>query len=174
MKIRLATLNDLDQIWQLRLETTELLKSRGIDQWQFKDPSIEAFKRDILANEFYVALENDSIVGMMAVRSGIEETYNQIYDGAWNYDIPYLTIHRLAVKSHLLGSKISVELMRYAEQLALEQQVPYIRIDTHEKNRFAIRLFENAGYTLCGWILLNQLDGERKRIALDKKVVDVK
>jgi hypothetical protein len=36
--IRLAKLNDLKQIWELRLETTKLLKQRGIDQWQYHLP----------------------------------------------------------------------------------------------------------------------------------------
>lgn len=34
----------------------------------------------------------------MAIKSGIEDTYLKIYDGKWRLDLPYLTIHRLAVK----------------------------------------------------------------------------
>ena len=69
--IREATLNDLDEIWKLRLETTQLLKERGIDQWQYVDPSIETFKKDILAHEFFVYEQDQSIVGMIAIKSGI-------------------------------------------------------------------------------------------------------
>ncbi len=171
MQIRHATLEDLDDIWQLRLETTELLKSRGIDQWQFKDPSRETFVKDISANEFYVAYEQDVLIGMMAVRSGIEHTYDIIYDGNWRIQTPYLTIHRLAVKKTFLGSEVSKQLLAYADWLAIKNKVGYIRIDTHHDNRNAIRLFESVGYVLCGWILLNQKEGERKRLAFDKKVI---
>ncbi len=170
MKIRLANQNDLDSIWQLRLKTTELLKTRSIDQWQYKDPSFETFKIDIDANEFYIAEQAGLLIGMMSVRSGIEHTYDKIYEGSWNYDLPYLTIHRLAVKRGLLGSKVSEELMKYAEKVAIDKKTKYIRIDTHEQNKYAIRLFEVLGYKLCGYILLNQKEGELKRLAFDKKV----
>lgn len=171
MNICLANLDDLDQIWKLRLETTELLKQRNIDQWQYKDPSLETFKNDILKGEFFVAKdENEMIIGMMSIKSGIEQTYNVIYDGKWRLDAPYLTIHRLAVKRALLGSKTAQLFLVYADQLAVKLKTPYIRIDTHENNKHAIRLFENHGYIFCGWINLVQEKGDLKRLAYDKEV----
>ena len=171
MNIYKANLNDLNQIWILRLETTELLKQRGIDQWQYTDPSLETFKNDILKGEFYVAKdENSNIVGMMSVKSGIEHTYDTIFDGKWRVDAPYLTIHRLAVKRALLGTKTALELMKYADELAIVLHTPYIRIDTHENNKYAIKLFESCGYVYCGWINLVQKYGDLKRLAFDKEV----
>lgn len=170
MQIRLATHQDLDQIWNLRLETTELLKSRGIDQWQYVDPRYETFKKDIDQNEFFVAEENQMIIGMIAIKSGIEHTYDVIYDGKWNDDLPYMTIHRLAVKKDRLGSLVSKELLKFAEQHAKDHGISYIRIDTHEKNKYAIRLFESFNYVYCGWILLVQAKGDLKRLAFDKKL----
>ncbi len=171
MNICKASLDDLDQIWTLRLETTELLKQRGIDQWQYLDPSLETFKNDILNGEFYVAKdEYEMIIGMMSVKAGIEHTYDVIYDGKWRFDAPYLTIHRLAVKKALLGSKTAQVLMSYADQIAIKLKTPYIRIDTHEQNKYAIRLFQNHGYIYCGWINLVQKQGDIKRLAYDKEV----
>ncbi|PKK96223.1 MAG: GNAT family N-acetyltransferase [Tenericutes bacterium HGW-Tenericutes-3] len=171
MKIVLATLEDLDQIWSLRVETSKLLKQREIDQWQYKDPTQETFIKDILNEEFYVAKdENNMIIGMMSLKKGVETTYNIIYDGSWRFNEPYLTIHRLAVKSAYLGSNIAKDLMVYAEKMALSLNTPYIRIDTHERNKFAIRLFESFGYVYCGWINLVQEKGDLKRLAFDKKV----
>ena len=170
MNIRPATHEDLDQIWQLRLETTELLKSRGIDQWQYVDPKLETFKKDIDQHEFFVALEQQKIVGMIAIKSGIEHTYDVIFDGRWHYDLPYLTIHRLAVKREKLGSTVAKELLTFADELALTLGVGYIRIDTHENNKYAIRLFQSFGYVHCGWIQLVQPKGDLKRLAFDKKL----
>jgi hypothetical protein len=45
-----------------------------------------------------------------------------------------------------------------------------MRIDTHENNRFAIKLFESFGYQYCGYILLNQKQGDLKRLAYDKTI----
>jgi ribosomal protein S18 acetylase RimI-like enzyme len=170
MRIRPATHQDLDQIWQLRLETTELLKTREIDQWQYVDPKLETFKKDIDQHEFFVAEEHHEIIGMIAIKSGIEHTYDVIYDGKWHYDLPYLTIHRLAVKKDRLGTMVSNELLIFADQLAKDSGIGYIRIDTHEKNKYAIRLFESFNYVYGGWILLVQAKGDLKRLAFDKKL----
>ena len=168
--IRKASLNDLDQIWQLREETKVLLKERGIDQWQHTNPSLETFKNDIHLGEFYVDEENNIILGMIAIRSGIERTYNVIYDGNWGYDLPYLTIHRLAVKRGHLGSDIAKKLLTFADQLAINKGTNYIRIDTYYTNKYAIRLFESFGYILRGWIWLEPGEGDLKRLAFDKKI----
>ncbi len=168
--IRKATLNDLDQIWQLREETRKLLNERGIDQWQHINPSLETFKNDILLGEFYVYEQDEVILGMIAIKGGIERTYNVIYDGKWGYDLPYLTIHRLAVKKHLLGGNISKELLKFADQLAIDKKINYIRIDTYYTNRYAIRLFEEFGYILRGWIWLEPGEGDLKRLAFDKLI----
>jgi ribosomal protein S18 acetylase RimI-like enzyme len=167
--IRKALLSDLDQIWQLREETKALLKERGIDQWQHVNPSLETFKNDIHLGEFYVYEEHHIILGMIAIKSGIERTYNVIYDGNWGYNLPYLTIHRLAVKRHLLGGDIAKELLRFADKLAIETGLNYIRIDTYYTNKYAIRLFESFGYILRGWIWLEPGEGDLKRLAFDKK-----
>jgi len=166
--IRHATLDDLTSIWQLRLETTELLRSRGIDQWQHQNPSYETFKKDIELGEFYVMEKNHEIIGMIAIKHGIERTYNVIYDGAWGYDHPYLTVHRLAIKKAYLGQDYARKLLHFAERCAIESNTPYIRIDTYMTNRFAIRLFESEGYILRGWIMLEPGEGDLKRLAFDK------
>ena len=168
--IRKATLNDLDQIWQLREETKNLLKERGIDQWQHTNPSLETFKNDISLGEFYVYEKENEILGMIAIKGGIERTYNVIYDGKWGYDLPYLTIHRLAVKRYYLGSHIAKDLLSFADQLAIDKKINYIRIDTYYTNKYAIRLFEEFGYILRGWIWLEPGEGDLKRLAFDKLI----
>jgi ribosomal protein S18 acetylase RimI-like enzyme len=168
--IRQANMSDIDQIWQLREETRQLLKDRGIDQWQHGNPSRETFIRDIELGEFFVYDIQGEILGMIAIKSGIEKTYNVIFDGAWGQDRPYLTIHRLAVKRHLLGKHVSVLLMKFAEKLAIERQVNYIRIDTHRNNVYAKRLFLSLSYIERGYIMLEGDLGDLHRIALDKVI----
>jgi ribosomal protein S18 acetylase RimI-like enzyme len=166
--IRQANRSDIDQIWQLREETRQLLKDRGIDQWQHGNPSRETFIQDIELGEFFVYDIQGEILGMIAIKSGIEKTYNVIYDGTWGLDQPYLTVHRLAVKRHLLGKNVSVLLMKHAEKLAIDRHINYIRIDTHRNNIYAQRLFFSLSYVLRGYIMLEGDLGDLHRIALDK------
>jgi len=166
--IRQAKLNDLDQIWDLRLQTSKLLKTRHIDQWQYHKPEKQTFIDDINHQEFFVYVIEQKIVGMIAIKSGIEKTYLNIYDGTWRCDMPYWTIHRLAVNQDYLGKNISIQLLDFAHNLALKNQIRYMRIDTHEDNKNAQKVFENVGYKLVGYILLEENHpGERKRLAYD-------
>ncbi len=166
--IRLANLNDLDQIWELRIKTTQLLKQRAIDQWQYHLPDKMTFISDIKASEFYVYEKDDQIIGMIAIKEGVEPTYNQIFEGSWSFDKPYLTIHRLAVDSMYLGQQIAAKLIDFAHQLSIDKHINYIRIDTHEKNVYAQRLFINFKYQLKGYILLDKNHpGDPKRLAYD-------
>lgn len=166
--IRLATIDDLDAIWELRLATTALLKERRIDQWQHQSPSLKTFENDIMKQEFYVYTKDNQIVGMIAIKEGIEHTYDVIYDGRWGYNRPYLTIHRLAVKRDALGKTYAKELMLYAEMLALQKNINYIRIDTYFTNTYALKLFYSLGYILRGIIILEPGEGDLRRLALDK------
>ncbi|AUD64783.1 hypothetical protein BK011_03475 [Tenericutes bacterium MZ-XQ] len=169
--IRLARVDDIDQIWQLRLETSELLKERHIDQWQYHKPEKSTILEDIELGEFFIDEVDNYIVGMIAIKKGIEHTYNQIFGGSWGYDRPYMTIHRLAVKKDCLGKNISINMMKFAHEYTLSQGLDYIRIDTHEDNKYAQRLFTNLGYKLRGFILLDENHpGERKRLAFDIKL----
>ena len=170
--IRKATLDDLNAIWALRMETKKLLQERNIDQWQHQNPTKEIFINDILLGEFFVYEINHEIVGMIAIKSGIERTYNIIYDGKWGYDHPYLTIHRLAVKRAYLGQKIALELLEYADEMAIKMSINYIRIDTYFTNRFAIKLFKDHGYVERGWIMLEPGEGDLRRLAFDKWMGD--
>jgi ribosomal protein S18 acetylase RimI-like enzyme len=168
--IRLATLNDIDIIWDLRLKTTKLLKDRNIDQWQYNNPSKKTFIDDINLKELYVYELNQQIIGMIAIKSGIEKTYLKIYDGHWSYDKPYMTIHRLAIHQDFLGKKIADQLVFFADQLAKSKDIDYMRIDTHVDNKYAIKLFTNHNYKKVGYILLEQDQGDLKRLAFDKLI----
>jgi ribosomal protein S18 acetylase RimI-like enzyme len=166
--IRQATQLDLDQIWQLRLETSQLLKERKIDQWQYDQPDIQTFKKDIDLGYFYVYLFQEKVVGMISIQSEIESTYHKIYQGAWGINEPYMTIHRLAISKEMLGQGIAKKMILFAENHAISNHVYYMRIDTHQDNRYAISLFESLGYIKRGIILLNLKAGDNRRLAYDK------
>ncbi|MFU8793225.1 MAG: GNAT family N-acetyltransferase [Acholeplasmataceae bacterium] len=168
-KIQLATINDLDQVWALRKKATAFLKSLEVDQWQFEDPTILDFKEDIQKEELYVYKIDDEIVGMFALKFGIEPTYDSI-DGAWRYHEPYATIHRLALSIEHQKKGIAYEMLAYAESVTKSKGITYMRIDTHEKNLNAQRVFTKIGYVYCGIITLFIKHGEKKRLAYDKKL----
>jgi ribosomal protein S18 acetylase RimI-like enzyme len=167
MNIRLAIIEDIEQVFNLRLETSKLLKLRNIDQWQYENPSRDTFLKDIEKQFLYVLEENQEIIAMASIISGLEPTYESI-KGKWLIEHPYLTIHRLAVKKEYLGKNIASMMLLFAEDLAKKTKTPYIRIDTHKDNIYAIRLFQKHQYIYRGIILLEPQQGSRERLAFDK------
>lgn len=166
--IRKATLDDLDAIWELRLQTAKLLKTRGVDQWQSIFPIKQQFIDDINMDECYVLDINHHIIGMMAIKAGEEPTYKVIYDGLWHDKKPYLTIHRIAVHEDNHGQGYGVLLLNYAKNVARKLGYTYMRIDTHEDNHVAIKRFTTFGFKYCGYILLSKAHlSSRKRLAYD-------
>lgn len=168
-KIQLATIDDLNDVWALRLKATAFLKSLDVDQWQFEDPTIHDFKDDILKDELYVYKEGHEIIGMFALKFGIEPTYAEI-GGRWRYDEPYATIHRLALSVEHQKKGLAYEMLAYSEVITKEKGITYMRIDTHEKNLNAQRVFTKIGYVYCGTIILTIKHGEKKRLAYDKRL----
>lgn len=171
--IRKATLADIDDIWYLRLQTSKLLKARGIDQWQSIFPTKEMFIQDINNHDFYVLVKHEKIVGMMSLIKRNEPTYEHIYEGAWHSDLPYMTIHRFAILKSYHGQGLSDEMLNYAKNIALIHHIYYLRIDTHEDNIFAIKRFKTNGFQYCGYILLSEKHPTtRKRLAFDLLMED--
>ncbi len=166
--IRKAKLADLDNIWLLRLKTSQLLHERGVNQWQSIFPLKEQFMDDIHKQEFYVLEMNQHIIGMMALKAGNEPTYDIIYDGAWHKQNPYLTIHRIAIDPMYHGYQYGLELLSFAKEQATLLGYHYMRIDTHEDNQAAIKRFTQFGFVYCGYILLSSNhSSSRKRLAYD-------
>ena len=99
----------------------------------------------------YVAELNGTIAGtVMYLR-----TQNPAYQTAdWQipYDSPVLTLHILAIHPEYQGRGMGRALMDYAETLAKERGALAVRLDTHEGNTPACRLYESCGYSMRGLV----------------------
>ncbi|MFP4177430.1 MAG: N-acetyltransferase family protein [Acholeplasmataceae bacterium] len=168
-----ASFDDLEAIWDLRNEASALLRERGIDQWQYDDPSREVLANDIARGELYVIRDRAKrIAAMAAISTGSDPTYRTIHGGSWGTQAPYVTVHRLVVARSNLGQGLGLKAMLFAETCAKRSGTRALRVDTHPDNRFAIRLFNELGYTERGYILLPLSRGDRLRLAYDKTIED--
>lgn len=161
--IRLATLNDLEQINRIYMDARSFIASYGSPQWQNNYPSKEISIDDINRKVLYV-YEESEILGVMAVFDD-EVTYNRI-EGSWLSNKPYKVIHRIATKKESFNKGISSKMINFVFDVLKAKS---IRIDTHKLNIPMQNLLMKLNFTYCGIIYLNQLV-DKERLAYQKDI----
>ena len=99
MEIRLANIEDIDDIMLVINDARSYLKHQGLLQWNLKDgyPTIETIRKDIIDKNSYVLTNDNTIIGTMTIIIGDDENYNNI-NGKWLSNAEYAQIHRVAIK----------------------------------------------------------------------------
>jgi len=68
-------------------------------------------------------------------------------------------VHRVATSDSVKGKGLATRLFTMIEDLAVENNVYSIRVDTNFDNAPMLRIVEKLGYTFCGYVFL--AGGER-------------
>ncbi len=134
MEFRQANISDLDQIVEIIELSKKYLKETKVDQWQDGYPAKEDLRRDIESGNSYVLTNKDEIVATTVISLDGESTYNSIFNGEWITNEEYIVMHRVAVHDRYKGKGIFKELIKEAENLALNKWIFSIKIDTHRDN----------------------------------------
>ncbi|MBQ4347545.1 MAG: GNAT family N-acetyltransferase, partial [Firmicutes bacterium] len=129
-------------------EAREFMKKAGNPlQWPGEYPSEKDAEKDAEKGNCYVCEEAGKILAVFALVPGEEPTYSQIFEGAWKNELPYSTVHRMAVRKKCAG------IGRACMDFALEKSGT-LRIDTHKDNIPMQKLLEKCGFEYCGIIYL--------------------
>lgn len=114
-------------------------------QWGDFHPTNEMILQDIREGG-YVTEEDGVITGAFLMLPGPDDSYREIFEGAWQNDEPYYVIHRVCSdgKPH---RKVVEQAVRFALHFT-----DNIRIDTHEDNRIMQHTLEKLGFRYCGVI----------------------
>lgn len=151
MKIRKATLEDLDKLMEIyAYAREEMIKNNNPLQWANVEPEEEKIISRINDGVHYIIEENGNIRGAFSLIPGRDPTYEHI-DGQWLNDLPYLTIHTIASNNTVKG--ILKAAIDYGFSICNT-----IRIDTHIDNKIMIHLLDKYGFTYCGVIRLLNLE----------------
>jgi len=171
MNFRLSRLEDIKSIMEIINKGKEKLNKENIEQWQDGYPNEESIINDIKNTYSYVLVEENIIIGTVAISFDGESTYNKIYNGSWiTTNEPYAVMHRVAVD---INSKIKGKgrlLIENTEKLCKDKNINSIKIDTHEQNISMQNLLINNGFKYCGVIYLE--NGE-KRLAYEKNINNI-
>ena len=168
--IRIANINDADAIQVVLEDAKELFRKDGSDQWQDLDnyPNINTTLNDINKKQMYIYEENNKVIGCIVLSKEHEEAYNNIYEGSWLSEEKYYVIHRLAVKAGHYKKGIAKSLIKYVCNLAKNDEVKSIKVDTKKENHRMLSLLTNMGFQKVGIIHLLRKDVlDKERVALE-------
>lgn len=166
MEIRLATQREQDEIFGIIQDAQNYLKEQNIPQWQNGYPDLDTVMQDIASQCNFVLCDEAGIVGTCMI-SFDEDPYYKNIDGKWLSNERYAVIHRLAIKSAAKGQGIANQFFEFAQKVAKQQGINYIRIDTHEINKSMRKSIEKNGFTQCGIV---HVKDHAPRIAYEKEI----
>lgn len=174
-ELRKAEPADIDAITEIVSYARQSMKRKKIDQWQGPYPDAQTFLDDIAEGECYIVTHAGEIAACFTLSPKPEACYDEITDGKWSNDLPYCTIHRIAVAEKYRGTGIAEFVIRCAEKLTSEQGRRYLRADTHRHNKSMQRLMRATGFRYRGNILVSSEPGhDPHRQAFEKILKDKK
>lgn len=153
MKIRKATIDDLERLMEIFEYARNFMKNTGNPkQWSMSNwPPRKLIQEDIVSGNSYVCVYNEKIVGTFYFKTGnrVEPTYATIESGEWIGDDNYGVVHRLAGDGSVKG------IGSFCLNWALAQ-CGHLRVDTHEDNKVMQNLLYKLGFAYCGNIHVTQ------------------
>lgn len=143
MIIRLATDTDIPDIVRLRREAAEWLSSLGSDQWSNgidEDEFTRRVQESIHSNETWVAVDNDQVLGTIAIDSHTNP-------GLWSSEEMQnsLIIHRM-IKTRGAPEGLGADLLHHAEHVATQNGAHWLRLDAWTTNIALHEYYRRAGF----------------------------
>jgi len=165
MEFRKSIKSDIKKIIKIIEEAQNYFKENNIDQWQDGYPNEESIINDIESGDSYVLLKDGKIIATAYLSFDGEKDYDVIYDGKWISNEDYAVVHRVAVSNSIKGNGVAGELFKYIDKICLENDINYVRIDTHRHNKSMQKFLSKNKFEYCGVIYLKD---KSERIAFEK------
>lgn len=164
---RAATLKDLEQVMEAVEYSRDVLRLQGNGQWQDGYPNRDDFVNDINNGRLFVIYNqnNPNDVVALCALTYHEEDYHHLYEGEWLTDLPYMVMHRVAIKEKYQGRGYGKLLFKLFEDQAKAEGYRSLRIDTHEGNAVMRHLIDKAGFSYCGKAILTP---DKDRMVFEK------
>jgi len=151
VQIRKTIPADLPAVMNIYHDARNFMKEHGNpDQWGTFYPAEELVISDIAGGISCVCVDGNTIAAVFVFKTGEDETYAKIYNGAWFNDGLYGVVHRIASAHNVKGAAA------FCLNWAFEQ-CGNVRIDTHADNIPMQHLLAKLGFIRCG--IIHTYDG---------------
>ena len=174
VECRLAVEGDIPAMEVIGSQARAFLARNGVDQWAGSDPAYPSrvdFLADMARGECHVLTCGGEVGAFFTLSTVPEDSYAAITDGKWSAEGPYATIHRCAVADKWRGSGLAERMVKECGRLALEQDISWLRADTHKKNKAMLSLLRKCGFRYRGNVLVTVPEGrDPRRVAYEKRL----
>ena len=149
MTFRKAKEKDLNYIEQIYSDIHIAEESGQVTIGWIRDvyPTRATAEKALERDDLFVGLDdNNDIVGVAIINQQQVDIY---YQGNWRYpaeDSQVMVLHTLVISPKHSGKGYGTEFVRFYESYALENNCPYLRMDTNEINQNARALYKKLGY----------------------------
>lgn len=149
LEYRTASLNDLEEIWNLVRNAVSTMIQQNIFQWDAVYPNEDAFRKDIEKGQLTVGTIDKQIAVVYVLNQECEEEYK---NGKWKYENePFCVVHRLCVNPIFQDRGVGRAVMLHMEKAAAAMGFRSIRLDAFTGNPFALKLYDKLGYERVGY-----------------------
>lgn len=145
--IRAAVMNDLNAIMEIVQAVIVEMHSYNNFQWDENYPQAKDFVSDIQKGDLFVSIREENIVGLICINRNQPSEYAGL---EWSHSEEAMVIHRMAVSPDARKVGVGFELVEFAEELAIKNNVRYLQTDTYSLNTKAQGLFQKLGYKFVG------------------------
>jgi len=145
---RKALLSDLDAIASIydTIHTQEEAGLSTIGWVRSIYPTRNTAKASIDAGDMFVLVENGQVVAAAKINQVQGEEYAK---AAWSHDVPIckvMVLHTLVVSPTDAGKGYGTRFVSFYEDYAVQNNCPYLRLDTNARNTAARALYKKLGY----------------------------
>lgn len=144
-----AEISDLSPIWEILQQAIIRRKDEGSNQWQDGYPNPDVIEKDIKGGSGFVLMDQDVIVGYVAILINDEPAYEKI-DGQWLTDGDFIVLHRVALSEEYVGKGLARRILAFVEEYAVKNAINSVKADTNFDNIAMMKTFEKLGYLYCG------------------------
>ena len=168
MIIEKAAWNDLDEMERFYEAVCDHLEATvNYPGWKKGIyPARNTAERGIATGSLYVLRDAQCLAGSFIIDQKPEETFSQAdWRADWT-DQDVLIVHTLAVHPAYIHRGLGKQMICWIAQLARESGIKALRLDVHEKNEPAQRLYRQCGFEYIDTIV-PRYGGEFDRTRFD-------
>ncbi len=167
MNYRLANIGDIDEIMAIIEDGRAFLATQNSGQWQDGYPNRTNMLDDINNEVLYVVTTSDNQIAGVCALTYYEDDYDHLYEGKWLTDLPYMVMHRIAVKKEYRSQGYGKELFEVFIDVAKKKKYHSLRIDTHKNNIVMLGLLKRFEFVFCGKAILKP---NKDRMVFEKNI----